>query len=203
MGNRENLLAGAKRCLREKGYARTTARDIAAASGTSLAAIGYHFKTTEALLNAALFQALEEWGDELGRTLAEAVDPSDTPAERFASIWQRVIQSIIAQPRLWTAQFELVTLTQQVPELHEFYSAAQRQARPELARLFQAADPDDDAESARLVGILCQALLAGVAIQWLIGPEHAPSGEDLAKALRLVAARLDDEPFAFPRSRRS
>ncbi|MGH4006514.1 MAG: TetR family transcriptional regulator, partial [Pseudonocardiaceae bacterium] len=44
MGNREDLLAGAKRCLYEKGYGRTTARDIAAAAGgVSLAAIGYHF----------------------------------------------------------------------------------------------------------------------------------------------------------------
>ena len=29
MGNREALLEGAKRCLLEKGYSRTTARDIA------------------------------------------------------------------------------------------------------------------------------------------------------------------------------
>ncbi|GAB3818361.1 TetR family transcriptional regulator [Micromonospora zhanjiangensis] len=62
MGNREDLLAGAKQCLMEKGYARTTARDIAAAAGTSLAAIGYHFRTTQALLNAALFEAMAEWG---------------------------------------------------------------------------------------------------------------------------------------------
>ena len=32
MGNREDLLAGAKKCLYEKGYARTTARDIASAA---------------------------------------------------------------------------------------------------------------------------------------------------------------------------
>ena len=35
MGHREDLLAGAVRCLREKGYGRTTARDIVAASGAS------------------------------------------------------------------------------------------------------------------------------------------------------------------------
>ncbi len=190
MGNREDLLAGAKRCLVEKGYARTTARDIATAAGTSLAAIGYHFKTTEALLNAALFQALEEWGDELGRTLAEGVDPKATRAERFAAIWGRVIESIVAQPGLWTAQFELVTLTQQVPELREFASAAQQHGRAELARLFHAADPDTDGESARLAGVLYQILLAGVAVQWLIAPAQAPSGDDLAKALVLVADSL-------------
>ena len=40
MSHREDLLAGAVQCLREKGYAHTTARDIVAASGTNLASIG-------------------------------------------------------------------------------------------------------------------------------------------------------------------
>jgi AcrR family transcriptional regulator len=42
VGNREQLLEAAKRCLYEKGYSRTTARDIATAANVSLAAIGYH-----------------------------------------------------------------------------------------------------------------------------------------------------------------
>ena len=42
MSHKEDLLAGAVACLREKGYAHTTARDIVAASGTNLASIGYH-----------------------------------------------------------------------------------------------------------------------------------------------------------------
>ncbi|WP_031080407.1 TetR family transcriptional regulator, partial [Streptomyces sp. NRRL WC-3549] len=40
MGNREDLLKGAKQCLVERGWARTTVRDIAAAAGVSHAAIG-------------------------------------------------------------------------------------------------------------------------------------------------------------------
>lgn len=43
MSNRDALLAAARKCLLEKGYNRTTARDIASAGGVSLAAIGYHF----------------------------------------------------------------------------------------------------------------------------------------------------------------
>ena len=70
MGNREALLAGAKRCLIEKGYARTTARDIAAASGVSLAAIGYHFGSKDALMNQAIYEFVGEWGDEVQRDAA-------------------------------------------------------------------------------------------------------------------------------------
>ena len=56
MGHREALLDGARRCLLERGYARTTARDLVAASGTNLASIGYHFGSKEALLNGAMQQ---------------------------------------------------------------------------------------------------------------------------------------------------
>ena len=65
MGNREKLLAGAKRCIQEKGFARTTARDLVAASGTNLASIGYHFGSKEALLTQALVEELGEWGDQV------------------------------------------------------------------------------------------------------------------------------------------
>ena len=61
MGHREDLLAGARRCLEERGYARTTARDLVAASGTNLASIGYHFGSKEALLNEAIAASFEEW----------------------------------------------------------------------------------------------------------------------------------------------
>ncbi|GAB3827800.1 TetR/AcrR family transcriptional regulator [Kribbella italica] len=88
MGNREALIDGAKTCLREKGYTRTTARDIATAAGVSLAAIGYHFGSKDALLNEAMRQALGEWGDELSRTMSAGpnadrqrpADPQLTPA---------------------------------------------------------------------------------------------------------------------------
>jgi AcrR family transcriptional regulator len=190
MGNREDLLEGAKRCLYEKGYARTTARDIAAAAGTSLAAIGYHFKTTDALLNAALYQAMEEWGDQLSGALTTEVDPDATPLQRFEAIWNRVIESFVNHRPLWATQFELVGQIEHTPQMRQFFAEAQQQARPELAALFQNIDPGTDERSARVVGSFYQALLAGVAVQWLIDPEHAPSGRDLADALRTITTTI-------------
>ena len=64
MGNREDLLAGALACLKTKGWAATTVRDIAAAAGVNHAAIGYHFGSREALLIEAFTQAMDEWGTE-------------------------------------------------------------------------------------------------------------------------------------------
>ena len=64
MGNRDALLLAAKSCLLNKGYSRTTARDIASTAGVSLAAIGYHFSSKEALLTEALILAFGEWDQE-------------------------------------------------------------------------------------------------------------------------------------------
>ncbi|MFC7479844.1 TetR/AcrR family transcriptional regulator [Luedemannella flava] len=82
MGNREKLLDGALTCLLQKGYARTTARDIATTAGVSLAAIGYHFGTTEALLSAALFQAMGRWAEQLEQAL---VDDGDKGCRRSSA----------------------------------------------------------------------------------------------------------------------
>jgi AcrR family transcriptional regulator len=69
MGNREALLSGAKQSLLEKGYDRSTVRDItAAAGGVSMAAIGYHFGSREALLTAA-----SHGGSAFGRNQSAAV----------------------------------------------------------------------------------------------------------------------------------
>src|ERR1700735_1842604 len=101
MGNREDLLAGAKQCLRSKGFARTTAREIAAASGVSLAAIGYHFGSKEALLTQALVEATGEWVEELGRILATDLSADATPMERFELTWARLLGLFSAHRQLW------------------------------------------------------------------------------------------------------
>ena len=45
-----------------------------------------------------------------------------------------------------------------------------------------------DEHAAWVVGSFYQALLTGVMAQWLIDPARAPSGRDLADALRIIVA---------------
>ncbi|HEV8163429.1 MAG TPA: helix-turn-helix domain-containing protein [Actinomycetota bacterium] len=193
MGNREDLLAAAKRLLSEKGYARTTARDIAAASGVSLAAIGYHFGSKEALLNAARIEAIGDWWQELGRTLAADADPGSGPMERFEAVWTRVIESFASQRPLWLASFELLAQIDESPQVRAAVADAQQRARLGLAALFHHLDPSKDEKTALRVGSFYLALLPGVMAQWLIDPEHAPSGRDLAEALRTIVADVGED----------
>jgi AcrR family transcriptional regulator len=188
VGNREDLLGGAKRCLFDKGYARTTARDIATASGTSLAAIGYHFRTTEALLNAALFEALGEFGAELERALS-VEDGSGTPYERFERYWSRVIDSMATHRQLWAATLEILPQVDRLPELRTALAEGLQGGRLLWASLLQGLDPGGP--DTQPVGSFYQALLSGVLVQWLVDPDRAPSSRDLAGALRFIADNLD------------
>jgi AcrR family transcriptional regulator len=192
MGNREALLQAAKRCLYEKGYANTTARDIATAAGTSLAAIGYHYRSTEALLNAAMIEAMAEWGDQIAATLAEdashgsaAGDEAD-PLAHFERFWSSVLESFEGQRRVWAASFELFALVDRVPEVRQQLADANEEARLGLGATFGGLDPATDLARTRAVGSFYQALLSGVIAQWLIDPERAPNAAEITEGLRIV-----------------
>lgn len=183
MGHREDLLAGAKKLLLEKGYARTTARDIVKASGTNLASIGYHYGSKEALLNQALISAIEDWGEQLRKALVESTAEEAGPIERFEAVWTRITDSFGEHGGLWAANFEVFAQIDRVPELRESLAEGLERARRGLAEMFQDLAPDGDPYA---LGAFYQALLTGVMAQWLVDPEHAPTGRDLGTALRAI-----------------
>lgn len=191
MGHREDLLEGAKRCLYERGYARTTARDIVAASGTNLASIGYHFGSKDALLVTALMHAIDEWGDRLVETLVEEHVPSDDPLARFDAVWTRIIDSFDAHRPLWVALFEALAQVEHAPELRRFLADAMQHGRERIVAAFGEADAAGDPDRARTRGAFHQALLVGVVAQWFVDPARAPSGRDLGAALRDIIAAVD------------
>ncbi|MGW7254753.1 TetR/AcrR family transcriptional regulator [Streptomyces sp. NPDC054834] len=160
MGNREDLLAGAKQCLVERGWARTTVRDIAAAAGVSHAAIGYHFGSREALLTQALVEAVDELGDELAGHAAEG-----HPEER----WQALIDSFSTHRSLWVAQLEAAVQAERSPAVRKHLAEGLRLGREGLG------------------GQVPLALLGGLMLQWLVDPEHAPSGAEVVAGLRELA----------------
>lgn len=183
MGNREALLEGAGRCLAEKGYARTTARDIAAASKVSLAAIGYHFRTTDALLHEAVFEAIGAWGAELNVVLAEEAGHERGALERFEIVWTRVLESFRGHRGALAASYEIMVRAEEAPEVRRRLAAAMNEARDGLAALFAGVDPQVEPERARRLGSFYYAILGGLMTQWLVDPDGAPSGPDLAAAL--------------------
>lgn len=187
MGHREDLLQGAKRCLLEKGYGRTTARDIVAASGTNLASIGYHYGSKDALLQRAFLSLTEEWGEAVGPV--RAGDADDAPADpyaRFEGVWEKVIAAFEESRKVWKLQLEVVTRLDDDEVLRDAIKEPQREGRLGIAEGFLGIDPAADPEKARTAGLLFQALLTGVMIQWMVDPETAPSARDLTEGLKAV-----------------
>ena len=188
MSHREDLLEGAVRCLREKGYARTTARDIVQASGTNLASIGYHYGSTEALLNAAVVRAMDDFGAEIGRSMAALGDAAeggadDTLLRRFERFWEYTIASFTENPGVWLATFDIFSVAQRNPEVRTTLADGLEDGRQLWAQAIYHVGEDEDG---RAIGSLHQALLSGVLVQWLMDPERAPSAADLARGLLAI-----------------
>lgn len=192
MGHREQLLAGARQCLYARGYAGTTARDIVAASGTNLASIGYHFGSKDALLVAALVQALADWGTDLEERLTGVVERPDA-LDRLEATWAAVIESIHEHRQLWLATYEAFVQVERSAELKQMLATAYESARAGLASMLLLAPAEPGDRPARTVGSFQLALVSGLSAQWLLDPGAAPAASDMVAGLRAVAGILQVE----------
>lgn len=192
MGHREDLMRGAKTCLLELGYARTTARDIVAASGTNLASIGYHFGSKDALMAAAMMELMGDWGDRFSPPSMRDVEmPS---LQRFSGAWQRLIEQFAADPQLLIASFEIFAQIQRLPDLKAMLAGAYEQLRGEMALDFLTPTPDLEGKRFRAVSSLLLALLSGLAAQHLADPDRAPTVDEIVDGLRYIGRSLDALP---------
>lgn len=175
------MLAAAKQCLAERGYARTTVRDIVAASGTNLAAINYHFGTRDKLLNQAMIEssatAVQQILDSL--PTGEPADPT-----RLRAFLTRLIASFTDDTALWSANAESFAQALHSPDVRAELGAAQERARRGLAELFGPSTADN------AVGAVLQTMIGGLLIQWLVDPEHAPGPDTIVAGLRALAGQL-------------
>ncbi|MCX4765192.1 TetR/AcrR family transcriptional regulator [Streptomyces sp. NBC_01275] len=191
MGHREDLLEGAKRCLLEKGFLRTTARDVVKESGTNLASIGYHYGSKDALLVQAYVSLIEAAGDDFdpGRDAGgEATAPAGSLA-RFQEVWASVIGSLPESRAIWLLSFEIILQGDRLPEVRKLLAEAQEQGRSGIVPLFNGVpEAELDQETVDTEGRFYQTLLNGLMVQWLFDQGSATSAEQLTEGLRRVIA---------------
>lgn len=192
LSNRDALILSAKKCLLEKGYNRTTARDIASGAGVSLAAIGYHFSSKETLLTEALLLAFSEWDQDLQSALQTAVPPGVPPADRFEAIWTRIIATFETHRPLWIANFEIFAQMVNQPEARKVIADKLHIARAGLAAMFLDQDESTiSAHTTQTIGTFLHMILSGLVLQWLMDPGSALSAKALTATFRTVAQGLD------------
>ncbi|KOU77024.1 TetR family transcriptional regulator [Streptomyces sp. MMG1533] len=193
MGHREDLLEGAKRCLLQKGFARTTARDIVKESGTNLASIGYHYGSKDALLVQAYVSLVEATGHrfEPGGEGEAAMSTPPGSLERFQEVWANIINAVAESPAIWLLSFELILQGDRLPEVRRMLAAAQDQGMSGLLPLFNGIPEEEQSrDTIDTEGRLYQTLLQGLMVQWVFDPDTATSAEQLTEGLRRLAAGI-------------
>ncbi len=189
MGHREDLLEGAKRCLLEKGFARTTARDIVKASGTNLASIGYHYGSKDALLAQAYVEMVGQLSQSFDGDGEGRPEPASEPGslEHFREVWTNVIATMKEPDSLWRLSMEALTMGDRLPELREHLARAQRESDRGLVAMFTGGREEDvPEETVDTLGRLYTTLLLGLVAQWTFNPAGAPGADALTEGLRQV-----------------
>jgi AcrR family transcriptional regulator len=188
MGHKEELLAAARRCLVTRGYAKTTARDLVAESGTNLASIGYHFGSKEALLAQAMDELFIEYTDRVlalaGAVGAEGTDPGQAVATAWVAMTD-MMQDEHARPLL-VAFVEALAQAQRSDSLRARLAAGYEEMRRRIVESIVALVPDATEEIARTVASFFIAVSDGYMVQWLLDVDATPTGADLLNAARLA-----------------
>lgn len=198
MGHREALLDGARRCLLERGYARTTARDVVAASGTNLASIGYHFGSKDALLHEAMRECFDEYVQEIAAVVF--ADPSATPLQRVRASWAVLVTTLDQHRPLMVAFFEALSQADRVPGLRAQLADCYERLRSTVADMVRASVGELPDPVARHTASFLIAVYDGLQVQWLLDPHRAPGADELMGALDVaLPAALSVERTPEPR----
>ena len=92
-GARGRLLTEAARLFREKGYERTTVRELAAAVGIQSGSLFHHFRTKEEILKAVMVETIR-----LNTALMQAaLEAADTNREKLRGLVRAELESINGQ----------------------------------------------------------------------------------------------------------
>ncbi|UED83373.1 TetR/AcrR family transcriptional regulator [Streptomyces profundus] len=185
MTQRDDLLRGAKQCLTEKGYSHTTARDIAAASGSHLASIGYHFGSKDKLMRAAVLEASGEWGDAIEAAARSA--GGEAPPQRLAALIGGLMAAIPEARPVHLASLQALAEAAFDEELRLALAAGFHEGRRALAAITLDRPTDEvDPAAERGIGSVMYALAVGYIAQFLIDPESLPNAEEVIAALRTL-----------------
>ncbi|MBF6241184.1 TetR family transcriptional regulator [Nocardia otitidiscaviarum] len=188
MGNREDLLNGAKQAILERGLAKVTARDIAAAAGVSLAAIGYHFGSKDQLVTEALLTAMGGGvGDDFEQAIREA-GAGRTVGAALESAWAALVEVARRNQEIMLLSLENSVRVARDPEQRRLMSEAVENGCLDLAETLRELHPDLSEADARAVARFYFVQFQGLALLSLIAPTAAAcdSGE-LARAVAVLA----------------
>src|SRR5918998_5233515 len=181
-GRRDQILAAARACFAEHGYAATTIEQIAARSGASNGSIYHHFGAKDGILAALYTSALASYQQELLALLRARAD--DAEAGIRAGVLHHLAW-VEAHPDETRTLFEHRQALERTPRAGELRD----QNRPVLAEVRDWMVRHVEAGAMRDLGPVAAAVWFGpaqaVARDWIAGRlrgRPAEVGEELAEA---------------------
>jgi AcrR family transcriptional regulator len=181
------LLEAAKQLIVERGFAGATVRELAAAAGTNVAAINYHFGSRQELLNEAVFDFFLDWKDS---AMDVDVDPDAEPLQQFAARARPLVAGIPAARPAFIIGLEAILEGRRSPELHERLVEHYREQRERAARAVAATKRGSEMPP-RFLEVFASYVMAiadGLQIQALLEPDAIPTGDELAMFYEALAA---------------
>jgi AcrR family transcriptional regulator len=182
-------LDATRRCVRHRGVARTTSREITAEAEANLQAITYHFGSKDELVAEALLAGLREWLDPALVVLADA----DDPAGGMLAAVQTLLATFDEHRDEAPALLEALVQAPRLPALHAGVVDLWSELRSMLAA--QLTDLQGDGLLPRWVepepmAALLVAVANGVVLQATVDPE-GPSADAMTAQFTnlLLAAR--------------
>jgi len=187
---RAKLLQGTLACLRSRGLAGTTSRDIAAAAGVNVAAITYHYGSKDELVSQALLQAVRAWLEPARQVLARAGAPATIALEAIELLRRSFDEASELLPAYFEALLQAprrASLRQGVEQLLGELRVLLRAGmqRQQAAGLLPAwVEPDS-------MAALFLALADGVALHAALGPVSVDHAAIAGQVAHLLLAAQD------------
>jgi AcrR family transcriptional regulator len=181
------LLRAAQQLIIERGYAGASVRELAAAAGTNIGAVNYHFGSRENLLNEAMLESFLEYA---GRSADVDVDPAAEPLKQLAERARPMVEGIPAARPAFVMGLEAILQSQRSPELHsrlvEHYATLRRMAIEGMAATKRGSELPP-----RFLEVVASYMIAvadGLQLQALIDPGVVPTADELAFFYESLAA---------------
>jgi len=191
-GTKRRILDTAERLFASQGYAGTSLRSIISAAGVNLAAIHYHFKSKESLLDAVILRRAET----INRQRLALLDQCDCPGGDAPSLEQVLEAFFYPAFRFANASKRGAMFAKLMARIHAegdiFAQIIERHFSTVAARFVGAlrrALPDLPPEELFLrmhfiIGAMIQALAGPLVLVSLSGPGPQPDWQ--TKAARLI-----------------
>ncbi|AYF75394.1 TetR/AcrR family transcriptional regulator [Nocardia yunnanensis] len=190
MGNREDLLEGARQAVLARGLAKVTARDIAKAAGVSLAAIGYHFGSKDQLVTEAVTIGVgTRIGDDMDAAIRDAGE-GRTLWESLAATWNGFVDVVQRNRDGLMLSTENGIQIARDPEQQGFMAEASAHAHRDITETLRSVHPELSRQEASAVARLLFLLFQGLAVQMMIAPgAELLDGDSFTTALETLRTK--------------